>query len=209
MNIPKKYFIDLVLIIFCLSYCDSIAQKDNKCIIPLNENWQPETWTDTKGITHVEYDSLNDALILHVNLKGKDPNLSKGEVFLDLRWLEEPCIDSTRNTKNQDFLDLSDKKLSVTMEIPKEFIGSRSAPNGIQLFAKSSDNFDVAYSNWKNVEKSGQITVALAIKNGPFGYKKRAYNPKYCASIGIKVAINSASRYQFKGLIRVKKVEIL
>lgn len=198
-----------ILILFLFSTINPMLSKIyDGCLIPLEENWQIETWKDTQGITKIEYDSLNKVLVVSADLKGKHPNLSKGELFLDLHWASISCLDSLRNDKNKDFMNLSGKTLYIKIQIPKGFIGSRSAPNGIQLFAKSGDDFNAAYSAWENIEKSGEATFKLNFKDGPFGFKKPKYDCSYIASIGVKIAINSASRFEFKGDFKVKEVKI-
>lgn len=181
-------------------------QQKNSCQIPLTENWQIETWEDTKGLTNVEFDSVHKHLILFANLEGKHKNLSKGEIFLDLRWVSLPCIDTLRQQNKDSFVNLSGKTLIVTLEIPKGFIGPKSAPNGIQLFAKSGDDFDAAYSTWQNVEKSGEITVKFNLSKGPYGFKKPNYSAKNIASIGVKLAINSSSYFKFNGRLCLKNI---
>ena len=218
----KKIFIFSILLIISLfiiaakinlNYCSmSTAMKDNQqrnnCQIPLTENWQIETWEDTQGLTNVKFDSANKHLILFANLEGKHKNLSKGEVFLDLRWISLYCIDTLRQENVNNFVNLSGKTLVVTLQIPKGFIGPKSAPNGIQLFAKSGDDFDAAYSTWQNVEKSGNITFKFNLSKGPYGFKKPNYDAKNIASIGVKVAINSSSYYKFSGNLYLKSVLI-
>ena len=183
-------------------------QQINSCQIPLTENWQIETWEDTQGLTKVECDSVHTHLILFANLEGKHKNLSKGEVFLDLRWVSLYCIDTLRQKNVDSFVNLSGKTLVVTLKIPKGFIGPKSAPNGIQLFAKSGENFEAAYSTWQNVERSGEITVKLNLSKGPFGFKKPNYDAKNIASIGVKLAINSSSYFKFSGRLYLKSVLI-
>lgn len=183
-------------------------QQKNSCEIPLTENWQIETWEDTQGLANVEFDSVNKYLTLFANLEGKHKNFSKGEVFLDLRWISLYCIDTLRQKNNDSFINLSGKTLVMTLQIPKGFIGPKSAPNGIQLFAKSGDEFDAAYSTWQNIEKSGNITVKFNLSKGPYGFKKPNYSAKNIASIGVKLTINTSSNFKFKGKVYLKKVLI-
>jgi len=169
------------------------------CIVPLDENWKVEDYDDTKGITKALFDSSSKSLIISATLKGKDPNISKGEVYLDLRWVESLCLDNKRNKKNEDFINLNSETLVVEIYIPNGFIGSQSAPNGIQLFAKSGENFLAAYSEWENIEEAGKTTFEFNLTDGPFDYKKRGYDSKLIASIGVKFAINNSSRRSFNG----------
>ncbi len=110
---------------------------------PFTTSWKAQTYPDSQAITKAEIKSEGNNfsggyLELTVDLQGKSENKRQGEVFTDLRY---PSIYEAPKPFEAP-VNLTGKVLSAIAFCPPGSNGNRSAPNGLQLFAKSVRTVD-------------------------------------------------------------------
>lgn len=162
--------------------------------------WTFQTSTDSQGFTDVRHCTKQvhngkSSLCITADLVGKNPNKSKGEVYIDLR--NHPPTGATIP------LNLENITVECWVYLPPESAGDPSAPNGIQILLKS-EGWHSFYSKWQNIERKWEgkwVPIVLDPTEQP-GYKDTEFDPTKVISIGLKVAINpNSSTKALKGLI--------
>jgi len=192
-----------VVLILSFSYwvgCGE-ANSQQSWLEPLgtSADWQTQDWVDSQGIRGVRLDKGRLALDAHFT--GQHQNYSKGEVYLDLRYV--PGIDGKAP------LDFRNRTVTVQVHVPAGFVGWASAPNGVQVFVKDREG-RCQYSKWRNVEYQGKHTVALGPTAGGIagGYTGAGFDPGEIILIGVKLAIGSGSSATYDGPLSVEGVTI-
>ncbi|MCD4785272.1 MAG: cellulase family glycosylhydrolase [Candidatus Eremiobacteraeota bacterium] len=173
---------------------------------PLGENndWQAQDHPSSLAVESVIYSNGN--LILDTNLIGEDSNYASGEVYLNMRFV--PGLESKVP------INMSGRKMKITVKVPSGFIGNPDSPNGVQAFVKDS-NWKSQYSKWENITrikgKLTEYTVSITpITTGiPEGYvTDEGFDPTGIAIIGVKFGIGRNSSHTYKGPLYVTGVEI-
>jgi hypothetical protein len=160
----------------------------NQSLINENADWQPQDYFDSQGITDVKFEA--GILNLTAHLIGGDPNLQKGEVWLDLRYF--PVLEGKVP------IDMSQRTITVEAEVPPEFSGNPNKPNGLQVFVKQNDTkWTPKYGDWVNINSSSSKYVATL--------KPTLSN---IIIIGVKFAIGDNSAATFSGQLYVTKVTV-
>ncbi len=151
-----------------------------------NFDWILQDYSDSQAIKKAELTPENHLKLL-MNLKGGDINLSKGEIYIDLRY----CI----GLEGQTPLDLNGRKLSVTLEIPPALTGDPDRPNGVQLWCKNTE-YNYFHGAWQNILTPGPMTVEWNI------------NQSNIIIIGLKVATGDGSLSEYSGELEVTDFSI-
>ncbi|MDQ1354900.1 MAG: hypothetical protein QG657_5209 [Acidobacteriota bacterium] len=165
-------------------------------------DWRVQDYSNSQGITAVRYDETEKCLVLDCDLKGKDPHMSQGEIILDLTYI--PCLEA--NTP----VNMTGRLMEVAIQIPSGFVGSPSAPNGCQVFAKDT-SWRSQSGTWINCLHAGIVTAKLQPSEADAhdGYTEPGFDPTKIRIIGVKFGINSASTFQFKGQIKITGIEVI
>lgn len=166
---------------------------DGLCV----SGWTCQKYYNSQGFTGAQISSTIKhagafSLKITADLKGGDTNKSNGEVYLNL-LNHAPAGTVTP-------LNLANVTASCWLYLPQGSAGLSQAPNGIQLFFKST-NHNSLYSPWVNIRPQweGQWIQISANASGPASHKDALYNPAQIAEIGVKIAINSSSAATLKG----------
>jgi hypothetical protein len=180
---------------------ETISRGINPPAVVPAVGWAVQNAADNQGVRSVNYDSREQSLLVTCDLRGKDPNNSRGEIFLDLHGFYA--------IKGMLPIDMRNYTITAEFDIPQGFVGPVAAPNGIQLFVKD-DNYKSLYGSWTNIVAPGRITIDLkpANRSPVNGYMDSDFNPTRIVWIGIKFAINDKSSANYQGEIKVKKFEI-
>lgn len=161
--------------------------------------WTPETYADSQGITTATQSTeqakvCKHSLKLSLDLEGSHPNRSKGEVYIEI---------PPQN--------LTDKPITVWVYVPKDAIGSRTKPNGIQVFVKDKD-LKYEYGVWWDItlEKVGNWQpVTLTPSSSPPSNisMESGFDPTQIRIIGVKIATGKGSTDKFKGNIYIDGID--
>ena len=170
-------------------------------LISSRMDWRPQDYSDSQGITGVHYDETEDCLILECDLKGADLQRANGEIVLDLKYV--PCLEANVP------VDMTGRLIQAEIQIPEDFVGPLNTPNGCQVFVKDTE-WRSQYGTWENCTKEGTLLVQLqpSTETPIWGSTTPGFDPKNIRIIGIKIAINEQSTNQFKGTIKVLKIEV-
>ncbi|MDD5496225.1 MAG: hypothetical protein PHP46_03890, partial [Candidatus Omnitrophica bacterium] len=170
----------------------------------ITRDWEVTTYMDSRGIrtaTVKKADDGKEYLELSVNLKGKDKELSKGEVYCAVPKEYKETVSKG-------------VKISVKIKVPAAF--AKNGYNGIQVFAKNAKG-DSQYSDWMNVNKAGEWIeisyVPTTLKENRQGHTDPAFNPREITAIGVKFAMNDNTSDTVKttdgdGVIEIKDLSI-
>ena len=146
-------------------------------------HWVSETYKDSCGIKEVG--RKGSTLRLRADLKGRDPERSKGEAYVPVSLIRK---------------NFSGKKVTMKIRVPMGFAGR--GLHGVQIFAKDA-NWKVQYMQWREVERAGEwITleyIPTAYDVDQQGYTQEGFDPANIKRIGIKFAINDSTTDIFKG----------
>jgi len=168
----------------------------------------PQTYVDSRGITEVAASrgpasAGVGALRLDCGLVGGHPNLSKGEAFVDLRYI------GIAETEGQP-LDLSGSRVTAKAYCPAGSLGDPSHPNGLVLWAKSAPGGASKYGSWQNVQEGQWIALELTLdKADPVdGWLDPLFEPAAIELVGVKVGVGGASSAQYAGPIYLDELRI-
>ncbi len=168
-------------------------------------DWQPQDYSDSRGVTAVYLDLENRRLELEAHLDGSRENegLDRGEAWLDLRYV--PGLEGRVP------IDMCETTITAEVEVPAGFVGSPHAPNGIAVFVKDdSETWRCQYGTWVNVTSAGTYKAALSPTTGqiPGGYTKPGFDTTRIRIIGVKFAIGEGSDAQYDGPLYVTNLTI-
>lgn len=178
--------------------------KDGYCrenLISPSFDWRAQGYNTCQAISSVQYNRTGEFLSLACNFNGKDSSLSNGEVVLDLDYV--PYV--------QPFspVDMTGREIEAQLEIPQEFAGSLSNPNGCQFFVKD-DRFFSQYGPCTPITKSGLVTIKLkpGYDSSLSGYTSDDFNPARIRTIGIRILINPSSNMKFNCEIIIRSITV-
>ena len=164
-----------------------------------------QTYFDSQGIVGVGRSSVvahggSYSLAAGLALIGGDANRSKGELYVDLRNHPPPGASGRMN--------LSGIMVEEWVMLPPGAAGSPHAPNGIQLFFKSGDDFKSHYTPWRNIQPGweGQWVRFAASPTDPPGFQDPGFDPTRIVAFGIKLAINTQSTASLNGQMFIDDV---
>ena len=158
-----------------------------------NADWQPQDYPDSQGIYNVTYE--DGILKLQAHLVGGHINFEKGEVWLDLRYYP--------GLEGQTPIDLTLKTITVHVEVPEDFVGEPSIPNGLQVFVKQNDSkWTPQYGDWVNIQHGGEYEATLTPIMGP------GFDPQKIIIIGVKFAIGHGSLDTYDGPLYITNVMV-
>lgn len=179
----------------------STAWGHNGVSAALAEWWQHQTYSDSQAVTRVMRSSDRahtggHSLKLVTRLVGDDPNISKGEAFVDLRYHAPSGVDVPAN--------LGGLTLRVWIYAPKGSGGDAEHPNGLQIFVKD-ENWHSEYGTWVNIreEQWNEVTLTPSRETPNSGWMDKDFDPTRILMVGVKVAIGSGSRARFDGAFYV------
>lgn len=172
----------------------------------ITSGWTYQTYFDSQGFTDTRRctgnaHTGNGSLCITANLTGQDPNKAQGEVYLDLNN-HAPLGTSVP-------VNMTNVTAHCWLRFPPGSAGPENAPNGVQLFFKSTgvsgDTWYSFYSPWQNIQPSWeeQWVEFTANPSGPPGYKDPQFDPTRVIAIGLKVGINASSTATLTGTIRL------
>jgi len=179
---------------------------------PHTTSWKPQTWRDSQAITSVAINTSNlyegkGSLEIQFNIQAGHPNISKGEVFVDLRFypplFEPPFCEYAP-------FDLFQKTVTAKVHItPEMYNPDTSHPNGLQLFFKSIDKSDPNiwwsfYGTWHNIYSSDmerwKPVSAVPDTTTPFGgYMDPLFDPHAVVAVGLKFGTGDGSNFVTNG----------
>ena len=169
-----------------------------------NLDWQVQDHTSSLAVKTVTY--TKEKLLLDTDFIGQDPSYANGEAYLNLRFV--PGLESKVP------IDMTNRTMKVTVEIPSGFIGDPDSPNGIQAFVKDN-NWKSQYSAWKNITRIKNdsieytITIAPATTNIPVGYvTEQDFDAGKISVIGVKFGIGRNSMHKYQGPLYITGIEI-
>ena len=164
-------------------------------------DWRAQDHKYNQGVRAVHYDTDQECLTAECAMVGQHLNYAKGEMVLDLKYVY--------GLESSVPVDMSNRTITMEIEIPPEFIGPAWAPNGVQVAVKD-DKFRSQYGSWINCTRAGTVVAELApsLVTPPWGYTDAGFNPSQIRVLLVKFAINDASQMRFTGQINVKKVTI-
>ena len=167
----------------------------NQSLINENADWQPQDYFDSQGITDVKFEA--GILNLTAHLIGGDPNLQKGEVWLDLRYYP--------GLEDQVPMNMSQRTITVEAEVPDEFVGNDFLHrNGLQVFVKEDDeDWTSQYGTWVNIVKGGKVEATLTPTTTPQGF-----DAGKIIVIGAKFAIGDGSLHTFNGFLNITNITV-
>jgi hypothetical protein len=163
----------------------------------LNEGWQHQTYYDSQGITRVRRSSERTytgeySLQLITQIVGGDPNISKGEAFVDLRHHAPSGVDVPAN--------LEGVTLRCWIYAPWASGGESDHLNGLQIFVKD-ENWHSEYGTWVNITEGqwNEVTLTPSRQTPHWGSMDKGFDPTRIIMIGVKVAVGSGSTAQYDG----------
>lgn len=132
---------------------------------------------------------------------GGDPNVSKGEAFVDLSDHAPFGVDAPVN--------LEGVTLRCWIYAPEDSGGSASHPNGLQLFVKD-DNWHSEYGTWVNIEERqwNEVTLTPSRQTPHWGAMDEDFDPTRIMMVGVKVAAGSGSTARFDGAFYMDTLEV-
>lgn len=146
-----------------------------------NYDWQPQDYKDSQAIKAVELEE--GRLVLDTHFVGGHSNYSKGEVFLDLRYVP--------GLEDKTPIDLTSHEIIAEVSVPEEFDGWESHPNGVQVFVKDAD-WKSQYGEWINIVRGGMYKVSLSPTTG------ENFSSTKIIIIGVKFAIGNGSLAKYE-----------
>ena len=195
---------------------------------PFRIAWKKQTYVDSQGIIKSDITGKTPmrgagSLELEINTR-LDDSSRKGEAFIDLRYApnyeaRKPYALKESKSGRPLGVDLSGKTLMANVYCGYGTSGSKSAPNGIQLFAKSLKIVDGRevwssyYGKWYNIGSKDDndsyikemkwcyITALLPDSkkrghNFPQGSADKEFDPSSVAIIGIKYGLNEYAKWR-------------
>jgi len=168
-------------------------------------DWQPQDYIDYEkgeGELAIKIVRLEKGrLVLDTHFVGGDPYYTKGETFLDLRYVPR--------LEDQTPFDLTNHEITVWVSVPDKFDGWKSRPNGVQVFVKDAE-WRCQYGTWVNITKGGKYKATLRPTTGQihWGYTAPGFEPTRIIIIGVKFAIGTGSLAKYDGELYVDKISI-
>ncbi len=156
-----------------------------------NYDWQPQDYKDSQAIKAVELEK--GRLILDTHFVRGHPNYSKGEVFLDLRYVP--------GLEDKTPIDLTDYEIIAEVSVPEEFDGWETHPIGVQVFVKDAE-WGSQYGEWINIVRGGKYKASLSPTT------EEDFNSTKIIIIGVKFAIGDGSLAKYDGPLYVDNVSI-
>ena len=198
---------------------------------PYATSWMRQTYEDSQAVIKAEMTTKNPfkgrgSLELTLDVRADTKTHRNGEVFVDLRY--KPHYRGLAPFKVERYpdgkpmgVDLSGKTLGAVVFCDHGTSGSRSGPNGLQLFLKSVElvNGKEVWSsycgNWHNIwsanyewasadlqlgsvleGKWSLVSVRVPESRGSgaplYGHADPGFNPKNVALIGLKYGLNDS-----------------
>ncbi|KKK91931.1 hypothetical protein LCGC14_2708000, partial [marine sediment metagenome] len=110
--------------------------------------------------------------------------------------------------------DLTDATVTVTARMSGGLVGSRNAPNGMQVFLKSheqaSDTWSSLYGTWRN--GTGRWQQLVLDLSGPLppldGHMDPGFDASSIALIGFKIGTNASTAGRFRGQLDIAGVHV-
>lgn len=172
------------------------------------ERWVPQTTSGSQGVVSVNVSHTlahqgNGCLQMNCNLAATDPQRRQGETYVDLRWLSLGAYGQP--------LDLRRQQITAWVWCPPGSMGPGSAPNGVQLFAKSGATWLSDYGQWINVVEGAwrQLTLTLDGTAASGGYMDPGFDASGVVAVGVKFALNSAvTTGSYSGSVFVDSVTV-
>jgi len=202
--LPLKSLAVFSLLAFC---CTSAGAQTSFDPISPAADWQAQDYPDSQAITRVVYDRAHQRLTAMGKFVGDDTHRSKGEVYLDLRYVPE--LESTQP------LDFSATTVAVDVDVPAGFHHLYSPsqperPNGIQIFFKDSA-WRCLYGPWQNTERGRmrrQYRLTYSFATSTPAYEDPGFDPARIMIIGVKFGIAPGSRQRYGGPLYVTSFHI-
>lgn len=153
-------------------------------------DWQPQDYVDSQGIRAVRGEP--GRLVVDAHLVGGHPHYSQGEIFLDLQYVP--------GFEGRTPLDLQQRTITVTVEVPSAFRGWSANRNGVQVFVKDHGGRS-QYGRWVDILAGGRYTATLqpSTRAVPGGYMECGFNPAAIRLLGVKFGIGTASAATYDG----------
>ncbi|MFC1787535.1 NosD domain-containing protein, partial [Halobacteriota archaeon] len=162
-------------------------------------DWQPQDYNNSEAIKTVKLEG--GRLVLDTHFVGGHANYSKGEVFLNLRYV--------LGLEDQTPIDLTDHEITVEVSVPEEFVGWTSRPNGVQVFVKDvfikddkDEEWRNQYGEWVNIEEGGKHHASLSPTT------IADFNSTKIIILGVKFGIGTGSSYTYDGPLYVDNIRI-
>lgn len=161
---------------------------------PFSTSWVTQTYVDSQAIRSVFISTTRPyagrgALGMNVDLRGGHANLSKGEVFVDLRYYPPLCSETSYVTAP---LNLEGVTIRARVYAPPGSRGDPSHPNGIQIFAKDAE-YDSRYGPWANIVAGTWNDVSATVASSG------NFEADDVILIGLKIGTGTGSTAQFSG----------
>lgn len=197
--------------------------------LPVTTSWRPQTYWNSRAVTfatikaNIESFLGQGCLRLEVDLVGQSEDKRQGEVFVDLRY--PPIYKASK--RFQAPVDLEGKLLYAMVFCPEGSGGDKSAPSGLQLFAKSMVEVDGRvmwgsfYGDWHNIWSEwpgvwvdprlgdvheGRWSLVLSRINRekpPFGVIDDHFDPTQVTALGLKIGLNDSFNGDYKGSLLI------
>lgn len=135
------------------------------------------------------------SLQLTVDLVGGDKAKHKGEVFL--RWINGSTMHGEHTP-----IDLSGRTVSAWILAPRGTYRNAEQDVAFQLFVKNVSHEQYLYGNWTHAGKEGQwleLRLDVGASAPPDGMISTDFDPTKIAEVGVKVALDPASRQKVSG----------
>lgn len=175
------------------------------CIdIPVTAFWRARVddvwWNDSRGITGVTSDAVNNQLVLYSMLDTAVNNYRKGEAYIYSSDIK--AIGATE-------FDMAGSKLILDVFIPSGFVADAKSPDSLRLFMKSSDNWAPVYGIWRKVAYSDEgawQTMEFDPMAQPASWKNKDFDITRIREMGLVFTKGSGSYYG--GELRLKDIRI-
>lgn len=161
--------------------------------------WTYQTYVDSQGFTDARFVKSRarsgvGSLGLTADLIGHDPEKAKGEVYIDLRSHTPPGLSVP--------VDVTRAKVSCWLFLPRGSAGDPDAPNGVQFFFKSGNDFFSLYTPYQNIRSDQEERWVQFTADASMGeYVDAGFDPARVVAVGLKIAINDGSDAAFAGTI--------
>lgn len=171
----------------------------------ITSGWTAQKYVDSQGFldTRLSSDRAHKgrkSLRIKADLVGGHQNRSQGEAYIDLRNHPPPGFAAP--------VDLTGKRASAWLWLPRGSAGPANAPNGLRIFFKSQDSEDPErfhswYGPWTNLEagfeeKWTHFTADLA---DPAADQNPGFDITKISIAGVKIGINELSPAKLSGFL--------
>jgi uncharacterized protein (TIGR03437 family) len=182
----------------------------------ITSGWTYQVFPDSRGITDtraVERGGCSGTGILRaaLEMRGRQPGVDRGEVFLDL--VNHPPETGPYAEPAQS-LNLDGARITMRLRLPAGSAGSGSAPNGIQFLFKTrrtDEDYPSLYSPWQNVDPAWPgtcVDVSYTLTATSAGERTPGFDPGRVRLIGFKIGVNSQSGAEIRGAVDIESFRI-